>query len=228
MRVKYKNELYHIISENGLEPRDFEITEITEHELPTTLLTYKKTQFKFIIRNSHQSYELFDYQFTLYGPEFSLSGIYPNDEFTYFETVANEFEEWINENIHKYIEDQNEVDLWQQLKSGNRTLDIDNIDFNNKDDFKRDEKKQINLAMNELKLLIQRNFHINDSELEIINDRLNYLVDATDRLNKYDWKSLVISTLISISIALSLDTEKGKLLFELFRKVFIQIKEVGH
>jgi len=64
--------------------------------------------------------------------------------------------------------------------------------------------------------------------MESIDDRLDYLTQAVDRLNKFDWKSLLISTIISISVALSFDTEKGKQLFNLFKQVFDVIPKLFH
>jgi hypothetical protein len=52
--------------------------------------------------------------------------------------------------------------------------------------------------------------------LEFINERLEYLSQAVDRLNKFDWKAQALSTLISIAVNLSVDTEGGKKLFQLF------------
>ena len=52
----------------------------------------------------------------------------------------------------------------------------------------------------------------------------NDLVCYSGTMNKYDWKSLAVTTLISISIALSLDSAKGQLLFILFKKVFSAVK----
>ncbi|MDY7396942.1 hypothetical protein UMM65_16975 [Aureibaculum sp. 2210JD6-5] len=227
MRVKYKNELYQIIRENHIEPEDFELSEKKKDGLPAVILKHKKSPFKFIVRNSTSNYELFDFQYTEYGSDFALSPIFPNDEFTEFDIVANEFEEWLNTTLSEYLNDQNDIDLWSQLKYNTKSLDINSIDFDNKEEFLIEEKKQVKLAINELKLLINHRFNISESEREIVSDRLDYLINATERLNKYDWKSLVISTLISISVALSFDTEKGKLLFELFRKVFLQIQNIG-
>ncbi|WBL26752.1 hypothetical protein [Zunongwangia sp. HGR-M22] len=227
MRVKYRNQLYRIITENNFEPQDFEILEKSIDNLPSIILKYKNSPFEFVIRNSMNSYELFDYQYTEYGPQYNLSAIYPNSEFTEFETVLSEFEDWLYTTLKEYIEDQNEIDLWSQIKFNRESLDINSINFENKERFLIEERKQISLAINELKFLINERFETNENEQKIINDRLEYLIEATERLNKYDWKSLVISTLLSISIALSLDTNKGKLLFELFRKVFLQIQTIG-
>jgi hypothetical protein len=76
------------------------------------------------------------------------------------------------------------------------------------------------MAINELKLLIHKNMETSEEEQELVNNRLEYLIEAMNRLNKFDWKSVAISTIMSISIALSLDTSKGQMLFDLFKKVF--------
>ncbi len=102
------------------------------------------------------------------------------------------------------------------------------INFEDKTLFSKDEKIQIKLAINELKFLIIQNFSPNNEEQIIIDNRLDYLIDSVERLNKFDWKSLVLSTIISISISLSLDSEKGRLLFELLRKVFLNIASIGN
>jgi hypothetical protein len=108
----------------------------------------------------------------------------------------------------------------EEYKMGNKSFNINEIDFNDKSFFSSEEKRQVRLSLNELKLLIQTNLNTNKEEQEIVTARLDYLIEATDRLNKFDWKSLAASSLISIAIALTLDTKKGFLLFELFKKVF--------
>ncbi len=82
------------------------------------------------------------------------------------------------------------------------------------------------LAINDLKLLIHQQFGTTEVEQEAVVARLDYLVEASKRLNKYDWKSLAINTIISITITLSLDTEKGRQLFELFKRVFRIVPQI--
>jgi hypothetical protein len=84
------------------------------------------------------------------------------------------------------------------------------------------------LALRDVRLLIVGRFSPAVPEMESIDDRLDYLTQAVDRLNKFDWKSLLISTIISISVALSFDTEKGKQLFNLFKQVFDVIPKLFH
>jgi hypothetical protein len=110
--------------------------------------------------------------------------------------------------------------------NGNKSLNFETIDFGNKESFSLDEKFQIRMSINELKFLIQNSIHTTEVEQQIISDRFDYLIEASTRLNKYDWKSLVISTLISITIALSLDTSKGQIIFNLFKKVFSSLPKL--
>lgn len=220
MRKKYRNELFHLITELGFNPDEFDLIEDTEKEFPTTTISYKNTPLKFIIRNSPENYEYFDYQYTPYGPGYVLTDFEPLNDFTDFNTTYSVLKGWLKYTIKGYNEDAQEPDLWSEFKKGNKTLNINQIDFNDKSTFSLDEKKQILMAINELKSLIHKNLQTTQEQQNLVIDRLNYLIEASERLNKFDWKSLAISTLMSITIALSLDTQKGQVLFDLFTKVF--------
>jgi hypothetical protein len=68
--------------------------------------------------------------------------------------------------------------------------------------------------------LIKQDFNPNQEQFKVINDRLEYLTNALDKHNKFDWKGIAIQTVISIGIALSLSPEKGQQLLMLFKHVF--------
>ena len=68
--------------------------------------------------------------------------------------------------------------------------------------------------------MIVQNFDPNKEELESINARLEYLSDAMDKHNRFDWKGIAINTVIAITVALSLNPEQASQLFQLFRQVF--------
>lgn len=128
--------------------------------------------------------------------------------------------------IKEYELDEFEPDLWSEYKNGNNSLNFNDIDCNDKDLFSISERKQISMSINELKLLINKNFETSVEEQNLINERLEYLINSTKKLNKFDWKSLTLSTVIGIATTLTLDVEKGKLLFELFRQVFSTIRNI--
>lgn len=229
MRKKHRNIILQIIKDHGISPSKFEVIErISEDglELSTTSFKYKNSPFYFDIRISNDSYDLFDCRFVLYGPKFPITDYYPEDSFANFDTIANDFEHWIKKQIIEYEEDKFEPDLWSDYINGSVNVDINQINFNDKTKFSDDQQKQVHIGINEVKYLIEKHFNPTEQELILINERLDYLVDSSINLNKFDWKSLLFSTIIGIATTLSLDTEKGKLLLELFRKVFSSIRLV--
>jgi hypothetical protein len=65
-----------------------------------------------------------------------------------------------------------------------------------------------------------------DSEqLREIHSRLEYLANAVDRLNRFDWRGLALTTVIGVATTLSADTQTGRQLWGLFVQA---MKSVGH
>jgi hypothetical protein len=127
-----------------------------------------------------------------------------------------------------FIEENNTIDLWEQYTKGETLLNIEQIDFGDKTNFSSDEQRQISLSINELKYLIHSKFSTDIEQQELVNERLDYLIESSKRLNRFDWKSLAINTIITISVTLSLDTQKGNELFELFKQVFRVVPTLFH
>ena len=153
----------------------------------------------------------------------------PEQDWTGIEGILNELQMWLDNNVKAFLRENTEIDLWEEYKNGEKILDISKIDFDDRTTFSLEERSQIKLAINDLKLLIQRKFEIDNNEKASVNRRLDYLIEASERLNKFDWKSLAISTIMSISITLSLDTVRGQQLFEMFKQLFSMIpKLTGH
>lgn len=216
MKKKFKNDIFNYLSANMIEIDKFDLIEDNNR----TEILLKDSPLKFIIGTSPQSYDWLDYQFVTFSPDFALSDIYPPNDWVDFKNVFDGFKSWITNHVEEFIEDGQTYDLWSEYKKGNKSLNFREIEFENQESFSFDEKAQIKMAINELKLLIHKSLEISEEEQQLVNDRLEYLIDAINRLNKFDWKSVAISTIMSISIALTLDTTKGQLLFDLFKKVF--------
>jgi hypothetical protein len=216
MKKKFKNEIFNYLSTIELGVERFEL--VDDNNKAQIIL--KDSPLKFIIGTSPESYDWLDYQFITFSPDFKLSDFYPDRDWTDFNRVFDGFKGWLKDHVEEYIEDVHTPDLWSEYNKGNKTLSFREIEFENQANFSLDEKAQIKLAINDLKLLIHKSLETSEEEQILVNDRLDYLIDAVNRLNKFDWKSIAISTIMSISIALTLDTSKGQLLWDLFKKVF--------
>jgi hypothetical protein len=228
MRKKYKNQIFELIKNSDFQIDNFDVTEEegTASKLPQTVFQYNNSPLKFIIRNASDSFEKFDYQYVPFAPRFIMTKLYPPGNWASFDSVFNVFKLWLKDHVTGYSEDETEVDLWKQFKNGNEFINIEKIDFNERSLFSSDERKQIKASINEFKLLVKSEFKTTKAQQDVIVEMLDYLVDASQRLPKFDWKGLALNILVNISIALTLDTAKGQLLFQLFKKVFNVLPEL--
>src|ERR1700730_9725630 len=65
-----------------------------------------------------------------------------------------------------------------------------------------------------------KSFTRTPEQSEFINERLEYLSKAVDRLNRFYWNGVAISVVMSIAVNLSVDTERGRVLFNTFKAAF--------
>lgn len=222
MLKKIKNEIFKLIESSNLGIVNFTITPSISGSIEINTLKYKDSQFEFVLRVASHSFELFDFKYTKFAPSYPVTSLEPRGWIP-FEQVSPKIERWLNNDVKKFLEEEGEKDLWEEFSRKKEYLGFDEIDFNTHEYFSSAEKEQISSSIKELKLLIQESFKTNSEEQKLINERLDYIVEASARLNKFDWKSIVISTLISITTNLTFDTSKGQQLFLLFKKAFSTI-----
>lgn len=231
MLKEYKNQVFELLRTSTLGIDSFEITQTDTK----TAIQFKNSPFQFIITQNSSSFHSFDYTYVLFAPKIEFVGRYSDEMASFltedeywvpFQDVLNVMRAWIDDDIQAYIKEQNTVDLWKEYQKGDKSFNINAIDFDDKKEFTLDERQQIKLGINELKMLIHKQLETTTEEQAIVNDRLDYLVEASSRLNKFDWKGTAIQTLIAITINLSFDTERGRQLFDLFRRVFAAVPKL--
>jgi len=218
MLKKYKNGFLEIIQRNKFDPKVFEVTEDDTAAFKPFVLQVKDTPFRFVTRSSDRDFHVFDCAYTEFAPRFPLSSYMPTG-WGGIEFVYTKFEQWLNSDLKEYFNEQVTPDLWEQISSQESLIPLplpSDQDFTN---YSEEEKSQLRLALSEFRLLIAETFKPTQEQLKTIDARLNYASDALDRLNRFDWKSILISTTLAISIALSLDTARGRLLFELLKRI---------
>jgi hypothetical protein len=203
---QYKNELLKALWAAGLNHADFAL-------LPSAnqlRITFKNTSFT--LEANPNDPDAFSVAYTRFH---SGQVVIPYSGFMPFSAALQHFNEWLKSQVQRSIQESSVPDLWSQLQQTDQFA-------NSADDtyFSFEEKEQLKLSVEEFKLLIVKTFTPSTDEMKVVNERLDYLKDAIDRLNRFDWQSVAMSTLVSISIALSLDTEKGRILFGLFQQAF--------
>lgn len=227
MLKKYKNLLLTYIRDNGFDPEQFLVEEKeVEHPLENDnrssfTLYFLKTPLYFRIWNLVDDYHNFECLFTKFAPNFPDSILPDEKDYFNFNELSNAFVYWLKNHVNIYLEDQVTPDLWSQIQYQGALVNwIPNYQNNKFEDF---EKVEIRKSIENVRSLIIDTFKPSIDDKDAVSNRLDYLSESLDRLNRIDWKSILLSTMISISIALTLDTSKGKLLSDLFKQAFSKV-----
>lgn len=111
-------------------------------------------------------------------------------------------------------------DLWGAISSGAQVLESAASADTSNAPFTNEEKAYIVEGINEIKqyLLTAHNL-----DPELVESRLNYLVESSERVGKKDWLNLLISVLVTIVINAALPPEATRELFRFVGTVLRQI-----
>lgn len=131
-----------------------------------------------------------------------------------------EFGCWLDDVAKKYIEDNELPDQWAQLNAYQSVVSGGEIPSGDSTAFTEEEKANVRASVNTFRGMIAEEFKPTPEQEEFINERLDYLAQAADRLNRFDWNGLAIAVVVSIAVNLSVDTERGRVLYTLFKAAF--------
>lgn len=185
-------------------------------KLSAFVLSFRKTPLSFGFIENPNDFHLFLHKYTKFAPKFDETQII--GEYVSIDKVIEIFHTWLNDHVNLAIEEDLEPDLWGDAYRLHDILGNEIIETQDTSDFSEHEIHIIEVALEKFIDLVEEEFHPDEMQSQQIRERLDYLAEATKRSNKFDWQGLVISTLIGIMINLTLDTEKGRLLYELFLK----------
>jgi hypothetical protein len=170
--------------------------------------------FKFDVIQHGSDFEFFTCASTLYKPGFPH--VRNDSSWFHINRVLGYLDDWMYKNIAPFIEEEETIDLLEEYTKGVNLSAISPIDYNSSDEFSIEQREQIRLGFNELKLMISNTYASTAEQVTLVNSRINYLMEATNRLNKTDWKGIFISTVIGIITTLTLDTQRGNDLLTAF------------
>ncbi|MDB5285977.1 MAG: hypothetical protein JWR05_926 [Mucilaginibacter sp.] len=222
MRKGIKNKIFDFVKNTELGLREFDLTFNIDKEdgEEDATIEYKQSEgiFKYILFQSPKDFDAFRCYATMFSPGFNVSSCF-YDAYVQIDEGLERFQHWIDTELQKYIKEETETDLYEEYLKGVNLVGIDNINYQETDHFSIDQKAQIRMGFQEIKLIIAQNYATTNEQIQLINERIDYLIEAADRLNKTDWKGIFISTIIGMITSLCLDSEKGSQLFDLCIKI---------
>ena len=218
--LKYKNQFLDIIKKHKLNPEMFSAQESTLNNESTFVIELTaQPSLKFITKINPKSFHRFNCKRTIFEFGYPERGGYDAQSWVHIGQILEVFEGWLQAEIQGYLNETLQTDLWEQIEQ-QKALVYASMDRGQFSLFSDEERSQLRMLINEFKLVVEKTFNPSEQERHVIVERLDYLSEAVGRLNRIDWKSVALSTILSISIALSLDTERGKILFALFKQIF--------
>ncbi|MEX2488127.1 MAG: hypothetical protein WD356_01210 [Pseudomonadales bacterium] len=219
MIKKDKNGFLDVIRSRGLDPTQFKRHEKEVDGYRAFIVQLVNSPLFFMARTTNDDFREHDVRYINFGPGYTKSDYLPEFGWADIDYVYAVFSEWLERHVEPFIEENEETDLWEQIES-DHLLTGDPLSNRDQRTFSKPEKEKVRIALQQFEALIVAEFSPSPTQLESIQDRLEYLSEGVDRLNRVDWQGIAITTVISISIALNLDTDQGKTLFGLFKRAF--------
>jgi hypothetical protein len=232
----YRNGFINIIREHGLDPANFhaedssvtrELTDGETTEESVFTIQFMATGLKFTIRNPPYDLHSFNTSWTRFDVGFPEAPVFVRPDFEYPQDIGKVYEwfvYWLLHEVQVYIDEMTLPDLWQQIEQQKQLVPVDPLTDYETSPFTEPEKQQLRAAMEQFRVLMRQELKPTQGQLEVIDQKLDYLMTAADRpVNRFDWKGIALGTVIAIAIQLSLDTERGRQLFELFKQAFAAV-----
>jgi len=219
MLKAHKIALFSAIGEAGLDASRFELV---ESGMATT--TYVKgANFTFQVEESPaNSLFRFRYHTRLKGlTSWNYCGEHREGEFACtFDRMLQSFTRWLKGDAGDILQAEMATDPWAEVESFSRVFGYASFSQEDMSPFTAEEKAAVRASVLRFRLLIVEHYEPVEDQLKEVNERLDYLADAIERLNRFDWKSLALSTIISIGINMTIDTAGGQEFMRLCQQAF--------
>jgi len=196
--------------------------EETKQDLPAFVLTFRKTPLMFWFIEHPDDFNLFLYRYTTFTRNFRAIDVI--GEYTSIEHPIEVFRTWLDQHIQVAINDELEPNLWSNSHEFHNILGIDVIKNRDTSNFSENEVLMIDVAIERFADLIEDELSPDEEQSQQIREDLGNLAKSTRKLNRFEFQGFVISTLTGIIINLAIDTDKGRILYELFLKALDSAK----
>lgn len=133
-------------------------------------------------------------------------------------TVYNFFQKWL-ENLDREIKAPNK---WDRLLKEIESFSVPNNSSYNADKFSYQEYKEITNNVLQLKEGIKE-IGLTLEQYNIINEKLDFLIDQSKNLKKFDWRSLFIGTIINIASNIIINPTSIQAFYELVKGFFSKL-----
>ena len=106
-------------------------------------------------------------------------------------------------------------DLWALARQERRLLTSTADDIDQNAPFTRTERELLARHLATIQEYTKKSFNLQAEHAAHVEAQLKYLAEAAERVGRFDYKNLVVSTLLNIVVTLGLDLDKAQKLYGL-------------
>jgi hypothetical protein len=226
IKKKYSNGLFNIALELGFQPVDFivnpdRIENVFKIQFPNYNFR-ERSRLDFIIMNKSNSFDEFNIKSRKFLPGFPLE--VNSKEYVNFERVISQFKDWLINHVRPYRQELEYPSYWDMYRF--KSFELTSINTNDNSTFDGNEIPVIQSTLEDVKNQIKESFPLNSQQLSSLEEKIEYLKEGVNRLNKTDWKGILLSTILAIAYDLSLNEERRNTLVGIFSKVWLVLENL--
>jgi len=206
-----KDKIFELIEYESLSPSQFEFkvadSSVSSYQKVTHLL-FKNSEYFFSFETGHNSNTS---HFAIFCPgnEAFVEREYPGG----WNSQLSFFRKWLS-NLNREINAPNKWDrLQKEIEGIGIRFENDNEKFS-VHEFEDLKQKMITLRKSIVSIGLEK------EQLKTIESKLDFLTESAKEMNKFDWKSLFIGTIISIIIQLNVSPDNAKTLWTMIKQIF--------
>ncbi len=208
-----RNEILELIKETKLDPFNFKWTEVLskfttdDSSVPVTVsqILYQGTSFYFTFDlNTRQHY-------TFYSP--AEDKLHDSEFPGSWEGQLQYFRKW----LHYLQREVGQPDMWEELAKYQLPPGAELTPNAGNEPFTLPQVEQIVSGINKVRESLMNEFGDGEEEQNLINEKLDYLIDAAKRQGRKDWFHTCIGVLFGLATALAMSPEQTKHLWSLLK-----------
>lgn len=203
-----KNEVLQAIKYSELDPFNFVWGKVlSQFEMNTTVpcLRYKDSEFSFTFDLHREDH------YAIYSP--GGENVVDHQEPSSWVGQIGVVYDWLG-NLKR---EMNEPDMWEQLSQFQLEASVSVDPAVENKPFTVQEVKQITLGVNRMREYLEMEFDGVENDHKLINEKLDYLIEAANRQGRRDWIHTCIGVLATLGAALGLTPEHGSKLMHFLK-----------
>jgi hypothetical protein len=118
--------------------------------------------------------------------------------------------------VHDVKRDLDTPDLWAELQRETKLLGAGSNVVTENTVFTAEEQKQIAERLRELAKHVSQMHSLSKAQIDALEEKLDYLVDASGRLGRKDWLNAFIGATFGYVLAAALPPDSARIIFQTF------------